>query len=283
MAASGLVPIQDNPHRRCSPSGLPEHGVKTVTVPWALPHSRFTIMFERFAIEVLLMTQTVKGAMTILRLQWDATWHIIERAVARGKARKEPSLLPRIGIDVKAFAKGRKFVSFLYNLDNSTVEAIEEGHDTEAVKSCFSQLSQEQFQSVEAIAMDMSPAFARAAKEMIPLAESKIVHDKFHIMKMANGAVDNVRCGEDKLLLKDGDDRLTGSKYLCLTSLENHGEKQHARFQSICNLSLATGRAWSYKDLLRDLSAQETEGNAKGYFRDWYRRVIRTKLAPMKN
>jgi len=51
----------------------PEQGVKTVAVPWALPHSRFTIMFERFAIEVLLMTQTVKGAMTILRLQWDAT------------------------------------------------------------------------------------------------------------------------------------------------------------------------------------------------------------------
>ena len=260
----------------------PEHGVKTVTVPWALPHSRFTIMFERFAIEVLLMTQTVKGALTILRLQWDATWHIIERAVARGKARKEPSLLPRIGIDEKAFAKGRKFVSILYNLDNSTVEAIEEGHDTQAAKSCFSQLSQEQLQSVEAIAMDMSPAFVRAAKEMIPLAESKIVHDKFHIMKMANEAVDKVRRGEHKRLLKDGDDRLTGSKYFWLTSLENHSEKQHARFQSICNLSLATGRAWSYKELLRDLWAQETEGKAKSYFRDWYQRVIRTKMAPMK-
>ncbi len=57
----------------------PEHGVKSVAVPWAEPHSRFTIMFERFAIEVLLMTQTVKGAMTILRLLWDATWNIIER------------------------------------------------------------------------------------------------------------------------------------------------------------------------------------------------------------
>ncbi|MFN5917598.1 MAG: transposase family protein, partial [Planctomycetota bacterium] len=119
----------------------PDHGVKTVTVPWALSHSRFTLMFERFAIEVLLMTQTVKGAMTILRLNWDATWNIIERAVAREKARKEPSLLPQIGIDEKAFAKGRKYVSILYNLDNSTVEAIEEGHDTEAAKSCFSQLS----------------------------------------------------------------------------------------------------------------------------------------------
>jgi transposase len=63
--------------------------------------------------------------MTILQLQWDATWHIIARAVARGKARKEPSLLPRIGIDEKALAKGRKYVLILYNLDNSTVEAIE--------------------------------------------------------------------------------------------------------------------------------------------------------------
>lgn len=239
-------------------------------------------MFERFAIEVLQMTQTVKGAMTILRFHWDATWSIIQRAVARGKARKEPSLLPRIGIDEKAFAKGRKYVSILYNLDNSTVEAIEEGHDTEAAKSCFSKLSQEQLKSVEAIAMNMSPAFVRAAKEMIPFAESKIVHDKFHIMKMANEAVDKVRRGEHRRLLKDGYNRLTGSKYFWLTSLENHSEKQHTRFQSICNLTLATGRAWSYKEMLRDLWTQETAGKAKNYFSDWYQRVIRTKMAPMK-
>ena len=253
-----------------------------MTVPWALTHSRFTIMFERFDIEVLLMTQTVKGAMTILRLQWDATWHIIERAFARKKARKEQSLLPRIGIDEKAFAKARKYVLILYNLDNSTVDAIEEGHDTDAAKSCFSQLSQEQLQSVEAIAMDMSPAFVRAAKEMIPIAESNILHDKFHIMKMANDAVDKVRRGDHKQRLKDGDARLKGSKYFWLTSLENHSEKQDARFQSICNLSLATGLPWSYKEFLRDLWAQETEGKAKSYFRDWYQRVIRTNMAPMK-
>jgi hypothetical protein len=64
----------------------PEHGVWHVTVPWALPHSRFAIMFERFAIEMLQMTQTVKVVMTTLRLHWDATWNIIQRTVARGKA-----------------------------------------------------------------------------------------------------------------------------------------------------------------------------------------------------
>ena len=44
----------------------PEHGVKQVRVPWAEKGSRFTILFERFAIQVLLATQTVKGAMSIL-------------------------------------------------------------------------------------------------------------------------------------------------------------------------------------------------------------------------
>ena len=62
--------------------------------------------------------------------------------------------------------------------------------------------------------MEMSQAFFRAAQEMIPFAESKIVHDTFHIMKMANEAVDKVRSGEHsgehKRLLKDGDDRLKG-------------------------------------------------------------------------
>ena len=70
---------------------------------------------------------------------------------------------------------------------------------------------------------------------------------------MANDAVDKVRRGEHKRLLNDGDDRLKGSKYFWLTSLENHSEKQHARFQSLCNPTLVTGRAWSYKELLRDL------------------------------
>src|SRR5690606_18506829 len=33
-----------------------EHGVRQARVPWAEPKSRFTLMFERFAIDVLLET-----------------------------------------------------------------------------------------------------------------------------------------------------------------------------------------------------------------------------------
>lgn len=265
------------PRVQCS-----KHGVKSVQVPWADPHSRFTILFERLAIDVLLAVQNVKGAMGLLGLKWDATWHIIERAVQRGKARKQPSLLPKIGIDEKAFAKGQSYVSMIYDLENSTVEAISDGNDTEAGIACFSQLSDEQIQSVEAIAMDMSPAFVKAAKQIIPLAENKIVHDRFHVMQLANKAVDKVRRREHKALLQEGDDRLAKSKYLWLRSPENNDEKQEARFIEIYDQTLETSKAWTLKETLRGLWSEPDTASASRYFTNWYRRAIRTKLEPIK-
>lgn len=174
----------------------PEHGVKTVSVPWAEKSSRFTLMFVRFATDVLLATQTVEGACASLRTTWDETWSILRKAVARGKARKSNDALPRIGIDEKAFRKGQNYITLIYNLDQSTVEAISDGNDTEAANAAFSQLSEEQLGSVQAIAMDMSAAYVKSAKANIALAKEKIVHDRFHIMKMANEAVDKVRKSE---------------------------------------------------------------------------------------
>lgn len=127
--------------------------------------------------------------------------------------------LPRIDIDEKAFRKGQKYITLIYNLDQSTVKAISDRNDTEAATDAFSQLSEEQLGSVQAIAMDMNVAYVKSAKANIPLAEEKIVHDRFHIMKMANEAVDKVRKSEHRELQESGDNRLTGTKFLWLTGL----------------------------------------------------------------
>jgi transposase len=260
----------------------PEHGVKTVSVPWAEGSSRFTILFERFAIDLLQETQNVKGSMKILSLKWDATWGILERAVERGKLRKEASPLPRIGIDEKAFKKGHSYLSLIYDLDNSTVEAISEGNDTNAAVACFSQLTEGQIASVEAIAMDMSSAYVKAAKQVIPLAESKIVHDRFHVMQLVNKAVDKVRKKEHRSLLSEGDKRLSGTKYVWLRSFENQTIQQEARFNEIYDHTLETSKAWCQKETLRDLWSQTDASTAIKFFKEWYRSVIHTKLEPMK-
>lgn len=247
----------------------PTHGVKNVDVPWAEKHSRFTIMFERFAIDVLLATQTVKGAMSVLGTKWDQTWNILERAVRRGKQRKQATTMPRIGIDEKAFKKGHSYITLLYDLDNSTVEAISEGNDTDAAKACFSALSEDQIEAVEAIAMDMSAAYVKATKETLPLAEEKIVHDRFHVMQLATKAVDQVRRGEHKKLKSEGDERLTRSRYLWLKSQENLTANQRQRFDEIYTQQLDTGKAWAYKEMLRDLWHHDDSESATKYFNDW--------------
>lgn len=260
----------------------PEHGVKQVNVPWSEKGSRYTILFERLAIDVLLCTQTITGAMAILNTKWEQTWNILQRAVARGQACKQAAPLPRIGIDEKAFAKGHSYITLLYDLDQSTVEAMSDGRDTASGIACFSQLSAAQIQSVEAVAMDMSEAYVKAAKQVIPLAESKIVHDRFHIMQMANKAVDKVRRGEHKQLQLKNDARLVNTKYLWLKSQENLTQKESNLLDATFSLQLETGKAWAYKELLRDVWQHDSARDATTYFKDWYNRVIHTKLEPMK-
>lgn len=74
-------------------------------VPWAAPRSRFTLLFECLAIDVLSQCD-VTGATKILRISWDEAWGILERAVKRGRQRKAPKVVRQIGVDEKA-ANGR--------------------------------------------------------------------------------------------------------------------------------------------------------------------------------
>ena len=130
--------------------------------------------------------------------------------------------------------------------------------------------------------MDMSAAYVRAARETLPLAEEKIVHDRFHVMQHATTAVDKVRRREHKRLQLVDDHQLKGTKYIWLTGQENLSEKQLRLLDQVFHPRLETGKAWAYKEMLRDLWNHDTATEATTYFKDWYRSVIHTKLEPMK-
>src|SRR5258708_1531031 len=85
-------------HARIPRVSCPTHGVRQVQVAWAEPRSRFTALFERFAIDVLLET-SVKGATRLLRISWDEAWSLMERAVERGQAKKRRRVIARVGVD----------------------------------------------------------------------------------------------------------------------------------------------------------------------------------------
>ena len=89
-----------------------EHGTQTVAVPWAEKFGRFTRLFERLAIDVMLEC-SITGACAILGISWDAADGIKQRAVKRGLARKRPTVMPRLCGDEKSIGHGQNYVTLV--------------------------------------------------------------------------------------------------------------------------------------------------------------------------
>jgi len=267
-------------HARAPRVACPEHGVRQVRLPWAEAGSRFTHLFEVFAIEVLLAAN-VKRAAEILRITWDEAWHLMERAVIRGRAAKGAELPTHLGVDEKAISKGHRYMTLVCDLQEATVEYIGEERKEDSLGAYFQAFPLEQRQAIEAISLDMWPAYINACQAHVPQAEQKMVFDRFHIMRHVLEAVDKVRKHEHRALLEDGDTTLTKSKYLWLYSAENVPERSREHFEQIKTMQLKTARAWALKESLRQLWDYHSLGWATRFWKRWYFWASHSRLAPM--
>lgn len=102
--------FQPHLHARIPRVACREHGVVQVLVLWAEPRSRFTLLFERLAIDVLSQCD-VSGATRIVRISRDEAWGVRQRAVTRSRAHKQAWIVRRIGVGEKAAAKGLTYVT----------------------------------------------------------------------------------------------------------------------------------------------------------------------------
>ena len=191
------------PRCRCT-----QCGVKTIQVPWASKHSRFTLMFEAFAIRVIQASANVKKAAELLGLSWDATHRIMEAALERGLDRRKAEPVPNIGIDEKSFAKGQSSISVMTDINGSRVLEVAPERTIVACDSLWKSLTFDQLSSVESVALDMWPAFMTSTMNNVP--EAKIVHDNFHIAKYLGEAVDKSPITAGKKLSENTADCLEG-------------------------------------------------------------------------
>jgi transposase len=267
-------------HARIPRVNCPEHGVRQARVPWAEPKSRFTLLFERFAIDVMLETDGT-GAAKILGLSWDEVQHLKERAVTRGRARKPHVVAKRIGLDEKAIAKGQTYLTITCDLERGTVEHLADGRTLESAASYFSSFKESELSGIEAVAMDMWPAYFQLVSWAVPEASRKIVFDPFHVVSHATQAVDQVRRRENRALSAEGDRTLVGSKYLWLYGKENVPRRQRMEFAALKRANLKTGRAWALKEMLRQLWRCKDRAAAERLHARWHAWAMRSRLAPI--
>ena len=258
----------------------PKCGVKTVSPPWASAHSRFTLLFERLAIDVL-QQMSISATCKILRISWDEADRIIERAVKRGLERRKIDVRTGIGIDEKAF-RGNRFLTIVHSLSTSEVLWVGKTRQAEALDEFFEGLGPEQCASIPCIATDMWKGYALALKKWIPDALDKIVLDRFHIERYLSNAVDEMRKMEHRLLSRSHDRRLQATKWDWLEPLDRLTPERRARFDELRRSDLTTAKAYAQRENFQHIWQMASTQQATEHFHQWYNWVMHSTIIPMK-
>jgi len=255
--------------------------VEEVAVPWAERYSRITRMMEGFVVQLLVAASNVKRVAKLLRLDWHTVNAVIKRAVERGMMRRAEEPVRYVGLDEKSFARHHNYASVLTDIGGSRVLDVVRGRSLQDAQELLGTLTPKQRQGVQAAAVDMWPGYMSAIRNM--LGQADIVHDKFHVSKYLNDAVDKIRRTEHKKLRTQGESALTGTKYAWLKSIDDKRSAEAIAFRHLYQANFKTSRAWALKESFAAFWDYRYPKSAENYFDSWTDRVMRSRLEPMKD
>ena len=223
--------------------------VKTVQPNWASGYERHTYLFEHAVIDLLKASKNQTKTSKLMRCGFNVVNRIMHLSVKRGMDRRNYSELTfdYLSIDEKSFKKGHQYITVLSHPASGCVLDVEENRTKEACKKLLAKsLTTEQLNKVSAISMDMWKAFIQTAQEILPNAS--IVHDRFHLIKYLNEAIDKVRRRE----VKQHQD-LKNSRYALLKNPENLTERQRIHFEAIADANYEVSKAWQVRENFKTL------------------------------
>ena len=166
--------------------------VRRVRTPWEGESSGFTLMFEAFALELLIMLP-VHQACRLLGTYDKKLWDMMHIYTEKAREVADYSNVKLLGVDETAARRGHDYVSLFVDLDEKKTIFVTEGRGSETVGAFARDLQQHQGkpEEIKEVACDRSPAFIKGVNEQLP--EAEIVFDHFHVVKIINQAVDKVR------------------------------------------------------------------------------------------
>ena len=222
-----------------------------VPVPWEGEGKHFTRDFEAFAL-TLMREMPMKRAEEILGEHDTRLWRMLFAHVDKAYAALDLSELVHVGVDEMNCRKGHDYLTVFADLVNKRVVFATEGKD----HSTFTRFVEEILKhnghpkSITAVAMDMSKAYQKGARE--ELGNAQIVFDPFHVSALVSEGVDEVRRRE-ATAGPEAKEALKKTIYLFRKNPENLTDKEQARLDELDLKHLATGQAYLIRLELRDI------------------------------
>ena len=264
-----------------------------IDVPWAREGSGFTALFEALALS-LCKELPVRQAAALLRCSDKQLWRRIDHYVTKARALDDMSEVSIVGIDEKSLRKGQNYITVVHDLQTKRLLFACEGRDHQTVVDFCADLKAHggDPDQVNHVCQDMSAAYAKGVALALPHAQ--ISYDRFHVIAMANEAMDGVRRQEMSTQPRAVKDALGDNDRKLLKSLtwgmrrnpQGWSGKQINAMHWLQHSTLKSARAWRLKMALRAVyakAAQENRGElAKADLMGWISWARRSRLEPFK-
>lgn len=239
----------------------PEHGVLAESVPFARPGSGFTRDFEDLA--VWLATKCDKTTVaTFCRVTWRTVGAMCSRVVTE---RLDPDRLARlvdIGVDEISWRRHHKYLTLVSDHDTGKIVWGAPGKNAATLDGFFTDaLPEGAGARIEAVSMDLGPAFAKSVRAHAPHAV--ICFDPFHVIALATSALDDVRRqvwqSARKLSNKQIARTYKGARWALLKNPDTLTETQRSTLADLKREGGALVRAYELKESLRAVFAGDLD------------------------
>jgi transposase len=246
--------------------------VRQVPVDFADERRTYTHAFERYVLE-LSHHMTIRDVAEHLQVGWDLVKGIQKRSLSRRFRRVELKHLRRIAIDEIAIGRGHRYLTVVLDLASGAVVFVGDGKGADALKPFWKRLKRCSA-NIEAVAMDMSPAYISAVQTN--LRKAVLVFDHFHVLKLFNEKLSDLRrqlYGEATERLHK--DVLKGTRWLLLKNPENLDQTrdESKRLHEALTLNQPLATAYYMREDLRRVWEQSNRPAAQRVLDDWIRRA----------
>ena len=279
----------DIPRVKCDACGK----TSQVAVPWAREGSGFTLLFEALALS-LCRELPVAQAANLLRVAGKRLWTRIDHYIKAARSRDDMSGVRKVGVDETSVKKGHEYITVVHDLDAKRLLFACPGRDHKTVEAFVQDLTAHggNPEAVAHVCMDMSAAYTKGVGKTLP--QAAISFDRFHVVALANEAMDAVRREEMRTQPTAVREALGSTDRKVLKGLMwgmrknpvGWSSKQTEAMHWLQRSNLKSARAWRLKQALREVYAgalaTNSEAQASTALRSWLSWARRCRLEPFK-
>lgn len=249
-----------------------------VEVPWAVPGSSFTLLFEAYSMLLVHSGMSLKAAGDYMQIDGRIIGRIIHRNVANALAEQPLESVKQLGLDETSYKKGHDYITILTDMQAKKVVGIGHGKGVEAVEEALMEMEVRcaDREDVETVSLDFSAAYIAACNQYFPQAAT--VFDRFHLESLLNKAVDQVR-REDQKHNKE----IKKTRYLWLKNFENLSEKMQLTIKSLQKSCPRIGKAYRLKEQFKEIFQEVDKSSALNLLTAWITLALKSKIEPVVN